>query len=102
MAVRHMPDQLLDIDAAIPERPALLVRLGDLGLERDDTFKARREVGHVALLFCQPAAPSPGRQPGQTPLSLRPFALTSHTAGRWPAQHAAPAKRPGLCEDLYP
>ena len=77
-----MPDKLLDIDAAVPEGPAFFVRLGDLGLERDDPFKARREVGHLALLFCRPAVPSPGRQPGQTPLSLRPFALTSHTAGR--------------------
>ena len=50
LAERHAADEVLDVHAAVAQRRALLVRLGDLGLERDDTLKAGYEVGHGSLL----------------------------------------------------
>jgi predicted Rossmann-fold nucleotide-binding protein len=41
-------DQILDVDAPVPECAALLVRFGDLRLERDDSFESGYEVGHQA------------------------------------------------------
>ena len=40
------PDEVLDVHAAVAQRAALPVRLGDLGLECDDTLEAGDEVGH--------------------------------------------------------
>ncbi len=40
-------DELLDVDAAIAERSALAVGLGDLRLDRDDAGQAGREVVHA-------------------------------------------------------
>ena len=36
---RHPADQILDVDAAIAQCRALLVRFGDLGVEGNDTFE---------------------------------------------------------------
>ena len=49
------PDQLLDVDAAVAQRAAVLVRLGDLGLERDDPCESGAEiVWHAtAPIACQ-------------------------------------------------
>ena len=43
----HAADEVLDVDAAVAQRGALLVGLGDLGLERDDTFEAVLDLGHA-------------------------------------------------------
>ena len=43
---RDPADELLDVDAAVAQRGALLVGLGDLRLERDDTFEAVLDLGH--------------------------------------------------------
>ena len=40
VAERDVADQVLDVDAAVAQGAAVLVRLGDLGLERDDAFEA--------------------------------------------------------------
>ena len=37
---RHVPDELLDVDAAVAQRAALAVGLCDLGLEGDDACEA--------------------------------------------------------------
>ena len=37
-------DQILDVDAAVSQRAAVLVGLGDLGGEGHDAFQARHEV----------------------------------------------------------
>src|SRR6202035_1089753 len=37
-------DQVLDVDAAVAQRAALFVRLGDLGGEGDDAFQARLDL----------------------------------------------------------
>jgi hypothetical protein len=37
-------DEFLDVHAPVAEGAALLVGLGDLGLERDDAFEARLEI----------------------------------------------------------
>ena len=37
-------DEVFDVDAAVPQRSAVLVRFGDLGGEGDDAFQARDEV----------------------------------------------------------
>ena len=52
VAERDVTDQILDVDAPVPQGAALLVRFGDLRLERDDSFETRYkagvEVGHQA------------------------------------------------------
>ncbi|CAM5482179.1 hypothetical protein SGLAM104S_09257 [Streptomyces glaucescens] len=48
VAEGDMADQVLDVDAPVPEGTALLVRFGDLRLERDDSFESGYEVGHQA------------------------------------------------------
>src|SRR5207237_9172653 len=40
-------DQLLDVDAAIPQRPTLLVGLGDRRLERDDALETGPDLAHA-------------------------------------------------------
>src|SRR5439155_21144177 len=42
---RVFADQFLDVDAAVAKRSAILVRLGNLGLEGDDSFEAGAELG---------------------------------------------------------
>jgi hypothetical protein len=41
-----MADEFLDVDAPVTERTALFVRFRDLGLEGDNSFKARLEIRH--------------------------------------------------------
>src|SRR5262249_1291270 len=50
----HVADDLLDVHAPVAERPAVLVRLGDLRLERHDTFESRLKIGHFLLSFFLP------------------------------------------------
>ena len=47
VAEGDVPDEVLDVDAAVAQRAALPVGLGDLGLEGDDAFEAGLEVGHL-------------------------------------------------------
>ena len=42
----YVPDELLDVDAAVAERAAVAVGLGDLGLDGDDALETRLEVAH--------------------------------------------------------
>ena len=53
-------DELLDVDAAVAERAALAVGLGDLGLERDDAFESGLEVAHRLSLSSARGRDSPG------------------------------------------
>ncbi len=48
VAEGHVADQVLDVDAPVPQGAALLVGFGDLRLERDDSFESGYEVGHRA------------------------------------------------------
>ena len=43
---RDVPDELLDVDAAVPKRAALAVGFGDLRLEGDDSLESGLEVVH--------------------------------------------------------
>jgi hypothetical protein len=60
VAEGDVADQVLDVDAAVSERAALLVRFGDLRLERDDSFEPGYEVGHQAapLDVCDRGCPA--------------------------------------------
>ena len=70
------PTMLLDVDAAVAQRRAFLVGLGDLGLERDDALEARggprscwlmrllRRRGSVPHRFCLPVAAAHAAGPG--------------------------------------
>ena len=49
--VRVAPDELLDIDPAIPERPARELGLGDLRLDGDDALETRLEVVHRGGMY---------------------------------------------------
>ena len=40
LLVGHLADEVLDVDAAVPQRATLLVGLGDLGGEGDDALEA--------------------------------------------------------------
>ena len=48
LLVGDVADELLDVDSAVAERAALLVGLGDLGLEGDDALEAWLEVVHAS------------------------------------------------------
>jgi hypothetical protein len=49
VAEGDLADQVLDVDAAVAQGTAVLVRFGDLGLEGDDALEAGYEVvGHLA------------------------------------------------------
>ena len=43
---RTLPDEILDIDAAVAKRAAVAVGLGDLGLERNNALEAGLELAH--------------------------------------------------------
>ena len=45
---RHLADDLLDVDAAVAQRAAVAVGLGDLGGEGDDAFEPGLDVAHAA------------------------------------------------------
>ena len=45
VAERDVADEVLDVDAAVAQRAAVLVGFGDLGLEGDDAFEAGAVVG---------------------------------------------------------
>ena len=51
----YVADELLDVDAAVAEHAPLAVGLGDLGLDGDDAFEPRLEVGHRARNLPQPS-----------------------------------------------
>ena len=46
VAIRHPPYEVLDVDAAVAQRAAVTIGLGDLGLECDDTLEAGHEIAH--------------------------------------------------------
>ena len=54
---RHLADEVLDVDAAIAQRAALLVGLGDLGGEGDDAFQAGLDFAHAAGLSAESRRP---------------------------------------------
>ena len=72
MPVGHVADKLLDVDPPVAERTALLVGLGDLGLERDDALQAGYEVGHLSFLrlLWLAAGGGPGGPAGEAPAAL--------------------------------
>ncbi len=47
---RRLADELLDVDAAVAQRAALAIGLGDLGGEGDDTLEAGLDLAHAATL----------------------------------------------------
>src|SRR5207244_5041898 len=47
LLVRDLADEVLDVHAAVAQRAAGLVGLGDLGGEGDDAFQARLDVGRI-------------------------------------------------------
>ena len=47
----HRADEVLDVDAAVAQRAALLVGLGDLGGEGDDALEAGLDLGAVTALM---------------------------------------------------
>ena len=66
---RNLPDEVLDVDAAVPELAAFLVGLCDLRLEGDDAGEAWAEFSHAWISsssISRPRsalAPRPGRAP---------------------------------------
>ena len=76
--VRVVADELLDVDAAVAERAALAVGLGDLRLDGDDALEPWLEVVHVAAN-----------------LPERPDCTSARVRRRWPtASRSSPATAP--------
>ena len=62
VAEGDLADEVLDVDAAVAQRAAVLVGFGDLGLEGDDAFEAGYEVvGHLACSSARGTACAPGQ-----------------------------------------
>ena len=90
---RHVADELLDVDAAVAERAALPVGLGDLGGEGDDALEAgldsslmRREGSQVG----RGSGASPDARRARVTLGWRPRMTRPHV-------HAASASSPPTC-----
>src|SRR5439155_26881157 len=49
--VRVVPDEVFDVDAAVAERAAFTIGLGDLRLDGDDPLEAWLEVAHRAGMY---------------------------------------------------
>ena len=99
VAERHPPDEILDVDAPVTQRPAVLVRLGDLGAERDVALEARLEAGRgrgcrSARVVCSPRRARRRRRsrrsghpsssswyPTSTPTGLTTAVTTANVAG---------------------
>jgi hypothetical protein len=47
---RDAADEIVDVDTAVTQGAAFLVRLGDLRLERDDALETVLNVGHASSL----------------------------------------------------
>ena len=70
VAEGDLADQVLDVDAAVAQRAAVLVGFGDLGLEGDDAFEAGYEVvGHLA---CSSARGTRARTGAARTIACRP------------------------------
>ena len=68
--VRVVADELLDVDAAIAERAAFAVGLGDLGLDGDDAFEARLEVVHRRGIYLDRRLGTLGRVSAPWPIDV--------------------------------
>ena len=73
----HLADELLDVDAAVAQRAALAVGLGDLGGEGDDALEAGLDFAHRRSLSDTEAGalrgrPRLARRAHGTPISLVP------------------------------
>ena len=110
----HLAHELLDVHPPVPERAALLVRLGDLALEGDDPLETGRDLnqlGHCASFHdpgtrplrilvpvpevrARPAVRRRGRGPAArgVPRLDRPAAAGR---GELPRQRRPPARRSG-------
>ena len=85
----HRADEVLDVDAAVAQRAALLVGLGDLGREGDDAFEAGLDVvAHAARNVAGRARGEPRGARAQARPPPRPRAGAAATSPR-PAAAAA-------------
>ena len=91
VAEGDVADQVLDVDAPVPECAALLVRFGDLRLERDDSFESGYEVGHQAapLDVCDGGSTGGGGGVRVTPPECSSTIRLSATFGEG-ARHSVP------------
>ena len=111
---RDPPDDLLDVDAAVAQRGAFLVRLGDLRLERDDTLEpvmylshawhsarsrpGSRRVQRCVHLGSASVTVSPRPRAGCYPVRWTPIPSAGRAAPRVRrrgARRAGPGRRPG-------
>ena len=103
MTVGDVPGELLDVHAAVPQRPALPVGLGDLGLERHDAFEPGLEFGHARASVPWPVPrDGPSADRGARPIQSRPplaclppGSTAAGGPGRAPARPAGQARRGG-------
>ena len=97
---RHPADELLDVDAAVPQRAALPVGLGDLGGEGDDAFEAGLDFAHAAGLSGKSgrAGNTSGARRVGSPAPWPPPISCSRRPASWrPASAAASSPRASSC-----
>ena len=51
LLVGHLAHQVLDVHPAVAQRAAFLVRLGDLGRERDDALESGLNLGYLGHML---------------------------------------------------
>jgi hypothetical protein len=101
--VRIVADELLDVDASIPEGAALAVGLRDLGLDGDDALESWPEVVHATRMYPRSAAHGGGLPPPRAPAtarracSSRRSRTVSDTLATAAGAHEKEGHQQGLC-----
>src|SRR5688572_25869190 len=97
LLVRHLPHELLDVDAAVAESAALLVGLRDLRLEGDDAFEPRLEVvAHPSLSISTRTVPHTLRRAPPHRIDYRPC-LTASRSSPGTGRGRRSLRRPAAC-----
>ncbi len=84
-------DELLDVDAAVAQRAALPVRLGDLGGEGDHALQAGLDFGHVGAHVASTGSGSGVSRPRRARASMRSSSSPSSGASTAKAASGASA-----------
>ena len=92
--VREVADEILDVDAAVPERASVPIWLGDLGLDSDNTLETRLELAHPLLVVgADRPTTVPERAPGAVSLSCRACRTSSPSCPATEPGPSSPRRR---------
>ena len=91
---RDAADELLDVDAAVAQRAALPVGLGDLGREGDDALEAGLDLAHVTSLRARASRTALAGGRSVRLLTVPWTRSPTHPPPRWPRASAAASSTP--------